>query len=110
MDFTTAMNLDFSTISKLQKKGYVFLIVGGILRLISFDTAFGDIANIVMLYGLVHISIHLWETRNDMTAEEKAEIELYQEFLERDERRKDLPRDEARAAFIAWRDSRHYTV
>ncbi len=101
--------MDLASFTKLQRKGFLFLGIGAFLRLISGASAFGDIANIIMLFGLVHLSIHLWDTRNMVTPEEEEESRLFEEFLSADESRRKLPRDEARAAFIGWRDSRHYS-
>ena len=102
--------MDFSKLSRLQVRGLIYLGVGAFLRLISAGMAFADIANIVMLFGLVHLSIHLWEHRHVVPEEELEDQRLFEEFLQEDEKRRSLPRDEARAAFIAWRDTRHYTA
>ncbi len=101
--------MDLASLTKLQRKGFLILGIGAFLRLVSGTSAFGDIANIVMLFGLVHLSIHLWDTRNDISPEEEEEIRLFDEFLSADENRRTQPRDEIRAAYIAWRDSRHYS-
>ena len=64
--------------------------------------------NFVILYGVIHLSVDLFDRRHKVTADEIEEESLFQEWLDQDEARSQMSVFDARAAFIAWRDTQHY--
>ena len=100
--------MNFSTLTVLQRRGLTYIIIGVLLRIILSAVPFGDLALMVVLFGVIHLGIDVYERRYDLAADHIEEETNFQTFLEEDPVRRDMSPDDARAAYIAWRDTRHY--